>query len=172
LQRSKLSLPADHRLRDVECGYNAQRHSLYPATPIGLRFLRNRWDHLPDDLSSFSAVIETNKKAARQVRPFPSDLFNPDRAMQRERCLAGSAQIVSRRFSRAAICHDLVSDLLAFTQRAEAGALNGADVHEHVVAAVVRLNEAVALGCVKPPHGSHAHGGSPFSIHMSKPAFD
>jgi hypothetical protein len=25
------------------------------------------------------------------------------------------------------------------------------------------LNEAKALGCVKPLHGSHAHGGSPFS---------
>ena len=43
------------------------------------------------------------------------------------------------------------------------GALNGADVDEHVVAAVIRLNEAKALGRVKPLHGSHAHGGSPFS---------
>jgi hypothetical protein len=36
-------------------------------------------------------------------------------------------------------------------------------VHEHVIAAVIRLDEAIALGCVKPLHGSHAHGGSPFS---------
>jgi hypothetical protein len=31
-------------------------------------------------------------------------------------------------------------------------------VNEHVVAAIVRLNEAVSFGCVKPLHGSHAHG--------------
>jgi hypothetical protein len=36
-------------------------------------------------------------------------------------------------------------------------------VHEHVVATIIRLNEAEALGRVKPLHGSHAHGGSPFS---------
>jgi hypothetical protein len=36
-------------------------------------------------------------------------------------------------------------------------------VNEHVVAAVIRLNEAIAFGRVKPLHGSHAHGGSPFS---------
>src|SRR5207244_10213676 len=77
--------------------------------------------------------------------------------------LSGGAQIVGRRFARAAICHDFVGDLLAFTQRSEAGTLDSTDVHEHVIAARIRLDEAIALGCVKPLHGSHAHGGSPFS---------
>ena len=45
----------------------------------------------------------------------------------------------------------------------QAGAFDGADVNEHVIAAVVGLDESVALGCVKPLHGSHAHGSSPFS---------
>src|SRR6202035_1798781 len=72
--------------------------------------------------------------------------------------LAGGAQIVGRRLARAAIGYDFVADLLAFTQRAKAGTLNRADVHEHVVATIIRLNEAEALGCVKPLHGSHAHG--------------
>src|ERR1700749_591026 len=81
--------------------------------------------------------------------------------------LASGAKIVGRRLARAAVCHDLIGDLLAFTQRSKAGALDGADVHEHVVAAVVRLNEAEALGRVKPLHGSHAHGGSPFSRRYS-----
>jgi hypothetical protein len=36
-------------------------------------------------------------------------------------------------------------------------------VHEHVVATIVRLDKSKALGRVKPLHGSHAHGGSPFS---------
>src|SRR3954471_20439121 len=76
---------------------------------------------------------------------------------------AGGAQIVGRRFARTAIGHDFVADLLAFTQRTKTGTFDSADVHEHVIAAVIRLDEAIALGCVKPLHGSHAHGGSPFS---------
>src|SRR5215213_1277330 len=35
--------------------------------------------------------------------------------------------------------------LLAFIERTHAGALDGADVHEYVVAAIVRLNEAKTL---------------------------
>ena len=63
----------------------------------------------------------------------------------REDRLSGGAQIVGRRFARATIGHDLVGDLLAFTQRSKAGTLDSADVHEHVVAAVIRLDEAIAL---------------------------
>src|SRR3954465_2095356 len=77
--------------------------------------------------------------------------------------LSSGAQIVGRRFARAAICHDFVGDLLAFTKRSKTGTLDSADVHEHVIAAVIRLAGALALGSVKPLHGSHAHGGSPFS---------
>src|ERR1700759_1888672 len=84
---------------------------------------------------------------------------------------AGGAQIIGRRFARATIGYDLVADLLAFTQSAKSGALYGADVHEHVVATVIRLNEAEALGRVKPLHGSHAHGGSPFSIDIVEANF-
>jgi len=73
--------------------------------------------------------------------------------------LSGGAKIVGRRFARAAIGHDFVGDLLAFTQGSKPGTFNSADVYEHVVAAVIRLDEAIALGCVKPLHGSHAHVG-------------
>src|ERR1700731_4605273 len=97
---------------------------------------------------------------------FPQPVLS--RAGPNEIRLAGGAQIVRRRLARAAICYDLVADLLAFTQRSKAGALYGADVHEHVVATVIRLNEAEALGRVKPLHGSHAHGGSPFSSRYSR----
>src|SRR3954464_8078890 len=85
--------------------------------------------------------------------------------------LTGGAEIVGRRFAGTAICHDLVGDLLAFAQCAQSGALDGRDVHEHVVAAVIGLNEAKALGRVKPLHGSHAHGGSPFSIDIVEAHF-
>src|SRR4029079_12012114 len=86
----------------------------------------------------------------------------------RKNPLAGGAQIIGRRLARTAIRHDLVADLLTFTQRAKSGALYGADVHEHVVATVIRLNEAKALGCVKPLHGSHAHGVVPSQDRYSR----
>src|SRR5471032_1973470 len=113
------------------------------------------------------------EKAALTARPllFGANLFDANafrrscfrRAGLTEIHLARGAQIVGRRLARTTIGHDLVADLLAFTQRSKSGALYGADVHEHVVATVIRLNEAEALGRVKPLHGSHAHGGSPFS---------
>jgi hypothetical protein len=48
-------------------------------------------------------------------------------------------------------------NLLTFVERAQAGTLDGADVHEHVVAAIVRLNEAEALGRVEPLNCSGSH---------------
>src|SRR3984957_8921205 len=66
------------------------------------------------------------------------------------RCLAALA--VELRFER---------KLLAFVERAHAGALDGADMHEHVVAAVVRLNEAEALCRVEPLNCSGSHLTSP-----------
>jgi hypothetical protein len=61
----------------------------------------------------------------------------------------------------AAIADDLVLDLLAFIEGAEACALYGRDVDEHVLAATLRLNEAVALGGVEPFHSSDRHQDSP-----------
>src|SRR6188768_1828610 len=112
-------------------------------------------------VNSQIARIERIKKAAHQRGLFYLELDFPAGAGGNR--LSGGAQIVGRRFTRATICHDFVGDLLAFTKRPEAGTLDSADVHEHVIAAVIRLDEAIALGCVKPLHGSHAHGGSPFS---------
>lgn len=79
-------------------------------------------------------------------------------ALAERKLLAGGAQIVRRRFARAPICYDLVADLLAFTQRSKSGPLDGADVNEHIVATVIRLDEAEALRRVKPLYCSHAHG--------------
>src|ERR1700712_778034 len=97
--------------------------------------------------------------SARLFRQMPED------------SLACGAQIVGRRLARTTIGHDFVADLLAFTQCSKAGALYGADVHEHVVATVIRLNEAEALGRVKPLHGSHAHGIVPSQIDIVEAYF-
>ena len=72
--------------------------------------------------------------------------------------LAGCAQVVGGRLAGTAISDDFVADLLAFTQRSKASAFDRADMHEYVVATVIRLDKAVALGSVKPLYGSHAHG--------------
>src|SRR3954454_20594487 len=56
---------------------------------------------------------------------------------------------------------DLEVDLLAFHQRAHAGALDGADMHEDVFRAVGRLDESEALLAVEELHGTCSHYGSP-----------
>ena len=44
----------------------------------------------------------------------------------------------------------------------QTSALQGSDVHEHVLAAFVGLNKAEAFSCIKPFHGAIGHRGSPF----------
>ncbi len=78
--------------------------------------------------------------------------------------LTGGAEIVGRRFARTAIRYDFVRDLLAFAQCSKTSTFNRADVDEHVISAVIRLNETETLGRVKPLHCSHAHGGSPSQV--------
>jgi len=60
--------------------------------------------------------------------------------------------------------HQLELDLLALDQVIEACPLDGADMDECVLAAVIRLDEAEALGRVKPLHGSRRHEENPFTI--------
>src|SRR5262249_25052720 len=55
--------------------------------------------------------------------------------------------------------HDVVADLLAFHEGAHAGALDRADVHEHVLAAVARLDESKAFLSIEELHGTYGHHG-------------
>jgi len=68
--------------------------------------------------------------------------------------VAGPQSIhITFRFSAevlAAIAHEFVLDLLTFVQRAQAGTLDSRHMHENVLTAVRRLNEAVAFGRIKP----------------------
>src|SRR6478735_11335643 len=68
------------------------------------------------------------------------------------------AEIVSRGLAAATIGDDVERDLLTFVEGREASALDGADVHEHVLVAVIRLNETKTLLIVEPLHGAHSHG--------------
>src|SRR3974390_2136822 len=65
--------------------------------------------------------------------------------------------MIRRLLAGTAVGHDLVRKLLTVVQRRQAGTFDGADVHEHILAAVIRLDEAVALGGVEPLHCSLAH---------------
>src|SRR5262245_62533117 len=55
--------------------------------------------------------------------------------------------------------HDVVADLLAFHEGAHAGAFDRADVYEHVLAAVARLDESKAFLSIEELHGTCGHHG-------------
>src|SRR5215470_17007215 len=63
--------------------------------------------------------------------------------------------------------HDVVTDLLAFHKAAHAGALHRTDVHEHVLAAVARLDESKAFLSIEELHGTCGHHGLLDHITMS-----
>ena len=69
----------------------------------------------------------------------------------------GSLKLTSRHLAVAVIALKLITDLLAFADRTKVRALYSRDVHEHVRAAVVRLNEAEALLVVEPLNCSDSH---------------
>src|SRR3569623_818831 len=52
---------------------------------------------------------------------------------------------------------EVVGDLLAFAEARKPGALDGGDVDEGVLAAIIRLDETEALGGVEEFHGTVGH---------------
>src|SRR5262247_3020282 len=64
-------------------------------------------------------------------------------------------QIV-RRFLTA-IADNLIFDCLTLVERTQAGTLDSGDMDEHVSAAVLGLNESIALGRVEPFDGASSH---------------
>src|SRR4028119_2209870 len=66
-------------------------------------------------------------------------------------------QVAGRLLAGAAVGLDVIGDLLTFRQTSQAGALQGGGVDEHILAAVVRLNEAVALRFIVPLHCASRH---------------
>ena len=59
-------------------------------------------------------------------------------------------QLTGRHLAAALIALQLEAQLLAFVQATEAGALDRRNVHEHVRAAVIRLDETETLGSIEP----------------------
>ena len=79
-------------------------------------------------------------------------------------CSASCARIPPDLFSLKLLCrfpaaigNDLILNVLAFIERAQPGPLNRGDVHEHILAAALRLDKAVTLGRVEPLHSACSH---------------
>src|SRR5687768_13674870 len=66
-------------------------------------------------------------------------------------------QLTSRFLARTLVALDFVGNLLVFIEAAQARLFDGRDVDENVLAAVVRLDEAVALGAVEPFYSAGSH---------------
>jgi hypothetical protein len=66
-------------------------------------------------------------------------------------------EIASGHLARLVVTLEVEADLLAFDEFAHSGALDSRDVNESVNAAVVRLNEAEALGGIKPFYCASGH---------------
>jgi hypothetical protein len=67
------------------------------------------------------------------------------------------AQPVGRRLAGSSVCDDFEFELLSLVEGAQAGTLDRADVNEHILAAVVRLNEAKAFLAVEPLYSARTH---------------
>src|SRR6185437_10131132 len=116
--------------------------------------------------SAFSRSFRLAKSDARPERARAKALSMVDSVIWRRSgvgrphsapwSLAG-LQLAGGHLAAALIALQLVADLLALIQRAEARTFDRGHVNEHVVAAVVGFNEAEALGGVEPLNSTGRH---------------
>src|SRR5262245_15186828 len=85
------------------------------------------------------------------------------------RCVLDSLQVLSRRLAGLPVRHDLEGDPLALLEILQTGALNCADMDEDILAAVLGLDESIALLRVEPLYGSLIHGRPLFITRRCEP---
>ena len=56
-----------------------------------------------------------------------------------------------------AVGNNLILNVLAFVERAQARPFHGRDMHEHIFAAALRLDKAITLGRVEPLYSASSH---------------
>jgi hypothetical protein len=95
----------------------------------------------------------------------------PVRPWSWEAKVLGSLELACGHLARLAVTLEFKAKLLAFNDRAHASAFDGRDVNEDVGAAVVRLNEAEALGGIEPFNCASGHN-EPFHSNINKPPGD
>jgi hypothetical protein len=76
-------------------------------------------------------------------------------------------QVFRRGLTSPSIGDNLICDLLPFVEAVQPRALDGADMHEDIFAAVIRLDKAKAFLAVEPLHSSLRHASL-----LSSPCFD
>src|SRR5829696_8962927 len=76
----------------------------------------------------------------------------------------GHLQVRCRLFAALPISLDLVRDLHALREAVHSRSLNSADVDEHVLASLIRLDKPVALCLVEPLHRASSHVESPLKL--------
>jgi hypothetical protein len=94
------------------------------------------------------------------ARPIPSDRAGkPSFQYIREMTGEGSSerQILGAYLATHLVGLEFEVDLLAFRQTGQTGSFDRADVDEHVVSAIVRLNEAKSLLAVEPLNCTDSH---------------
>jgi len=67
------------------------------------------------------------------------------------------AQIICRGFAGSPVSNNIIREFLSLIEAVHASAFDSTDVHEHVFAAISRLDEAEALLAVEPLYGSLRH---------------
>src|SRR3954451_9390968 len=112
---------------------------------------------------SFKAVRQQKKPLRNGTAGFWESAGETARAILVPRALRG-LQVGGRSLAAALVGLDLEGNLLALDETAHAGALESGGMNEHVLAAVVRLNEAVALLVVLEFHGARRHGVVPYQV--------
>lgn len=91
------------------------------------------------------------------------------RGHRQARSGSGGLEVAGGLLAAALVGFHLVGNLLAFGEAAHAGPLDGRDVHEHVVAAVIRLDEPKTLLLVEPLNSTDSHRiPSPLRAYMSE----
>jgi hypothetical protein len=109
---------------------------------------------------SLSALeFAADKGLLKQGRAFVwQSLLTLDIALQASsKRLLSVLQIAGRHLARLVVALEFKADLLAFDQLAHSGALDSGYMNEGVSAAIVRLDEAEALGGIEPFYCASGH---------------
>src|ERR1700694_5601049 len=77
------------------------------------------------------------------------------------RSLSADPQIFRGRFTP--VLHLFVAHLSTLIEVAQAGLFHGRDVHKHVLAAVVGLNQSKSLSRIEPLHSTGRHVSPPWA---------
>jgi hypothetical protein len=81
-------------------------------------------------------------------------------------------QILGAYFTTHLVGLELERDLLALSETGKTGSFDRADVHKHIISAVVRLNEAKTLLAVEPLDSTCRHFSSPKRIRVTSRDLD